>query len=134
MPKVPVYLLFPSQPQATVVWGSDRVREQLEWYQRRKEKFRGFFVKKLFRYAQDGFALWEGADKPIRPEWDQVFRIGHDSTQFRVVGFYSGAGNRAEFIACDAYLKDGPKLSASERARINAVATIRATGNWQRTQ
>lgn len=125
--------MFPGLKLATVIWGSQRVLEQLEWYQTKKETHRGQFVKKLLRYAETGFAQWQGADRPIRHEWDQVFRIGDTSNLFRVIGFY-GAGNHAEFIALDAYLKSGTKLSAAERERIDRVSDVRAKGAWRKVE
>lgn len=135
MAKIAVERLFPRPEHgpdlATNVWASASVREALVWYQKRKETHRGFFIGKLHRYAKDGFALWHGEGRPIRHEWDQVYRIGHDSCLFRVIGFYAG-GYQREFIACDAYLKGGTKLNRSERDRINAVASVRATGSWHK--
>jgi len=141
MAKIPVYSVFPAprlKPKEwsverearyrTNVWATERMIEQLTWYQRHKEKHKGFFVKKLERYAIDGFDLYQGDDRPVRLEWDQVYRIGHQSTLFRVIGFY--VGNPSEFIAVDAYLKSGMKLKASERERINHAAQLRASGNW----
>ncbi|MBY0261204.1 MAG: hypothetical protein K2Q20_02605 [Phycisphaerales bacterium] len=104
--------------------------DQLEWYQTRKEKHAGSFLKKLERYASEGFSVFVGDGKPIRLEWDQVYRIGEKSSLFRLVGFH--VGNYSEFIAIDAYLKSDTKLNASERHRIDSVAAIRARGGWYR--
>lgn len=116
---------------ATTLWASERTIKELLWYQKKKEKHRGAFFQKLERYARDGFSRWEGPERPIRHEWDGVFRIG-DSSLFRVIGFY--AAGKSEFIACDAYLKSGQKLSAVERGRIDTVAGIRGSGSWRKVE
>ncbi len=61
---------------------------------------------------------------PIRHEWDGVFRIG-DESLFGVIGYFDVDGS---FLAIDAYLKSGTKLSAPQRKRIDDVAALKQNG------
>ena len=88
-------------------------------------------MKRLMRYAQNGFLLYEGKEKPIRHEWDGVYRIGHPVDLFRILGFYED-DTKTNFIVIDAWMKGGQRLSASEQARIDAIATVKKNGLWRR--
>jgi len=123
--------LFAGDAYRTEVWISDDALAAIEKYVRKKENPRGFLLKKLKHYAMNGFENYVGSDKPIRHEWDGVYRIGHDNNLFRVLGFFDGRGDGI-FISADAYLKRGQDLSAADRRRINAVARIKAEGTWRK--
>jgi len=123
MARTAVYLLFIETNVVTTIWASNRVFKIL-----RKHDKQGLFLERIRRFAQDGFALWQGPDRPIRAEWNEVYRIGHPSTLFRLIGFY--VGGQSCFVACDAFLKSGQKLGREERQRVNEVARIRAEGDW----
>src|SRR5687768_1390260 len=71
---------------------------------------RQILLKRLQRYAKNGFWNHESRDGPIKPEWRGVYRIGHVDDLFRVIGFYED-GSKTNFIAIDCFLKRGQDLS-----------------------
>lgn len=125
---IEVDVLFSDKDHKTGVLISHGATEVFSKY-RRKENPPGAFLKKLKRYAQNGFDLYVGADRPIRPEWDGVFRIG-DSSLFRLIGFFEDGGSN--FIITDGYLKRGQKLDASDRDRIDEAARVKKQRLWKR--
>lgn len=121
---------YPGVAWKTRLWASGTTLEAIEIYTARKDRPRGFFVGKLKYYAETGFDPWIGKDRPIRHEWDGVYRIGHPSTLFRVYGFFENNTTR-NFIALDAFVKRGRKLNAREIARVNCVVDLRVRGAWR---
>jgi len=128
---VEVRALFVGDDYRTEVWISDSAAKAIKNYAGTKENPRGALLKKIKRYSLNGFRAWERRDGPITHEWDGVFRIGHRSSLFRVIGFYGGS-KRSEFIIADAYLKRGQQLSAPDRDRIDAFARIRKEKLWRK--
>lgn len=125
--------LFPSSALRTVVWVSDTVREAIGEYTGTERK-QGAFLKKLHLCATAGFAKYEGDEKcPIRYEWDGVYRVGLHADLFRVYGFYEDP-RKTSFIAVDALMKKGQKLTRHEKDRINEVARVKRTGDWSRKE
>ncbi len=124
---VEVEELFVGRPCVTRVWISQRAREEIRAFTR-TEQPRGFFVKKLEEYARNGFRYYVGNTKPVRREWDEVYRIGSRRSLFRALGFFDAE----DFIVIDAYLKRGQALRASDRERIEAVAKIKSDRSWWR--
>ena len=118
--------LFPDEPCRTRIWLSDAASEGV-YAHAHGEKHRGSFLKKLKRYAMNGFDPYIGDDRPIRHEWKGVFRIG-DSSLFRLIGFFGAT--HAEFIGVDAFVKRGQELSPSQRKRIDWAARVKEEGRW----
>jgi hypothetical protein len=118
-------------PCQTRLWVSQAALRQIARY-RKKGDPDGAFWKKLRRFAENGFALYERGDRPpIRAEGGGVYRIGTVDSLFRIIGFYED-DNKTSFIAVDAFLKRGQKLDASERRRIDEVARVRRDHDWQK--
>ena len=125
--------LFPRSDLRTEVWISDTVREAIGEYHKIERK-PGSFLAKLQLCATAGFANYEGDKKcPIRYEWDGVYRIGLHADLFRVYGFYEEP-NKRSFIAVDALIKKGQKLTRHEKDRINEVARVKETKDWFRRE
>ena len=125
--------LFPRSDLGTEVWVSDTVRERIGEYTAAERK-QGAFLKKLELCATAGFAKYEGDTKcPIRYEWDGVYRIGLHADLFRVYGFYEDPSKRS-FIAVDALIKKGQKLTRHEKDRINEVARVKETEDWSKRE
>jgi hypothetical protein len=92
---------------------------------------RQILLKRLERYAKNGFWNYESREGPVKPEWRSAYRIGHADDLFRIIGFYEDDG-KANFIAIDCFLKRGQDLSRAQRNRIDAVADVKASGDWKR--
>ena len=121
--------LFAGEGCATTVWVSETVQQELK---RLPSDLRVRFLKKLRHYAKSGFSHFTGGKGcPIRYEWDGVFRVAYAPSLLRMVGFFDGRGN-AVFVAIDMFKERGRKLSAAERERIDAVATVAARDNWKK--
>jgi len=87
---------------------------------------------KLRTFAENGFALFQGEGRPVRPEWREVFRIEYRrSSLFRLIGFYADEGRR-EFVVIDAFLKTGQALTPAQRKRIDAVADVKRDRLWRK--
>lgn len=94
----------------------------------------GQLQKKLQHYAKAGFNNYcGGANMPIRDEGGGVYRIGIRQSLFRIIGFFS-RDDTAEFIALDAYLKQGKKLGSQHRQRLNRVRQCRQSGKWRKVE
>ena len=123
-----VLALFVADRYRTRVWISDRAAEALGEYSSRTQP-RGAFLRKLERYAENGFEHYcRGDGSPIKHEWEQVFRIG-DGGLFRLIGFFDGD---RDFVIIDAFLKKKQKLGGAERDRIDEVRRIREAKRWRR--
>lgn len=121
--------LFVGDDFATDVWASEDVQQALG---RLPPDVRVRFLDKLRYYATGGFGVFTGGrGRPIRVEWEGVFRVAHSPSLFRVIGFFDERHN-AVFIAMDAFKKQGKKLTSKERRRIDAVARVNAQGNWRK--
>lgn len=92
--------LFAERACKTRVWISESAAEVFNAYQS-SEQPKGKFITKLFRYAQNGFAVFESG--PIRHEWEFVYRVGEDL--FRLVGFYESDTKKTDFVVIDAFRK-----------------------------
>lgn len=116
-------------PRRTRLWLSEAVEKAIVRFRRDGDP-NGAFWKKIKRYAQTGFALYEHGERPpIRAEWDGVYRIGTVDSLFRIIGFYEN-DDRNDFIAIDAFLKSGQQLNRAERRRIDEVARVKKDGDW----
>lgn len=123
--------LFSGSQCQTRLWLAQPVADALAKRSRKHRQEVGILMARLRRYAQNGFALYEGNAKPIRPEPDGVYRIGHPDDLFRIIGFYDH-DSRTDFIAIDAFEKRGHGLSASDQARIANVARVKKQGLWKK--
>lgn len=123
--------LFARMPCQTRVWVAQPVTDALAKRGRKHQREVAILMARLRRYAQNGFALYEGNAKPIRPEPDGVYRIGHPDDLFRIIGFYDH-DSRADFVAIDSFEKRGHALSSSDQTRIANVARVRKRGLWKR--
>lgn len=117
----------------TILYVTEKVRKAINEHARAKSHLKFSFVQALKRWSERGFETAEGGKGfPIKHEWDQIYRIGK-SDLFRIYGFYHGAG-KCEFIAIDAFEKNGQQLNADERARINQnVRCIREASSWKKS-
>lgn len=115
--------LFPDVHCETRVWLADRVVRAIGRDAR--------LIKKLKRYAENGFRFYEGKEFPLRYEGNGVYRIGHRGDLLRIVGFYAGE-TASEFIAVDAYRKRGQGLSKPQRDVVEEAARIKREGTWRR--
>jgi len=59
---------------------------------------------------------------------ETAFRLGYRSLH-RVLGFYEN-DDKGIFIAIDAFLKKGQKLSSTERGYIDEVARVKRENRW----
>ena len=92
-------------------------------------------LNKLQHFAKTGFRPYEGEKRPIRHEWDGVYRIAHKpDTLFRICGFYEDELGKTSFIAMDAFTKKGKKLTQRDRDRINDVVRIKNQQLWQKSE
>ena|SRR5665213_164507 len=128
---VEVEELFAGRDCKTRLWLSETARAALGEFTARREQPRGAFLQKLERYATAGFRHYEGDKKPVRHEWNQIYRIS-DGGLFRLIGFYENEATKADFIVIDAVRKRGEKLSASERATVDRVASVRRDKSWRK--
>ncbi len=121
--------LFPDAGNLkTEVWISDSVRETIA------EQAPEPFLAKLNYAARSGFWELEGKRNAlIRPEWDEVYRIGMHANLFRVYGFYEAA-NKRSFIGLDAFTKKGQELRAAERSRITEVGQVKRESEWRKRE
>jgi hypothetical protein len=124
--------LFPGVLCQTRVWTSAVVRNGIAEFCQANRRHGEQLLRSLRQYAVNGFALYEGDDRPIRHEGQHVYRIGRRISKFRIYGFYED-GTRRTFIAIDAFTKRGTKLSAAERGRVDTVARVRDNGLWRKT-
>lgn len=127
---VDVEALFVGAAYQTDVWISKKAAKKFNRYSKRVKSGK-ILGKKLREWATSGFRLHEGPKLPIRHEGKRVFRIGHDSSLYRLIGFYE-SGNRGVFIVIDAFLKRKTELSANHKVRIGNVADVRSSGNWRK--
>lgn len=118
--RVPVTRIWISEPAAK------ELREFVSTTQPPK-----WFLKKLQRYSENGFANYIHAEGAIRPEWGGAYRIGDPKTLFRLIGFFEN-DRRDSFIVLDAFTKRGHGLSASERQRIDRMVERAAHGLWKK--
>lgn len=124
---------LPNPP--TRVWISADALKTFNKYQKREQPTKSF-IKKLKRYSERGFWNFQGDSKskrPIRPEWDDILRIGEISSLFRLYGFYED-GSKSNFIIIDAFLKHDTALSEAERKRINEVAKVKRDRTWEKIE
>lgn len=132
--KVKIYhvdRLFVGTEFKTQVWATHEVMQALNDF-RRVNKDGILFNKKLHYMATKGFRSFLGG--AIRPEGDGVFRIGHDRTLFRVIGFFDDtAPNTESFFMVDSFLKPGQKLSLSQRAKIDQAALAKRKNYVRKT-
>jgi len=120
-------------PVETVVWVSEGVRAAIRHYLKKDRRSAQKVLVKLKYYAEAGFRLFEGPRRPVKHEWDGVYRVGEPGLLFRIVGFYEG-GNRRSFIAIEAFEKSGQNLRPSEKDRINNVANVCRCVTWQKVR
>lgn len=127
-----VYELNFQDPHASLrtrVWITQHALQEFKKYQNREQPQKKF-IKKLKRYAESGFANFEGSEgiDPIRHEWNGVFRIS-DGSLFRLYGFYENE-NRSDFIIIEAILKRKSKLSSTIKDKIDNIANIKREKSW----
>lgn len=123
--------LFPKHLCKTKLWVSKRVKKEILNYAKKKDNPKGTLLGKLLRYCKEGFPLWTGDDLPIRAELG-IYRIGHPKTQFRIYGFFEDH-QQTEFIALDAFEKNG-RLTPAEKARLKKrVMQVRDDKTWRKT-
>ena len=109
----------PKKP-LTVVWATADAEERL--------LKSGDFLTKLRRYATNGFKNYMGTrPKPIRPEWDGVYRIG-DGNRLRAMGFFDGN----DFIIIGCCKKKGKGLGAKCTNLVKKCAKIKKDKEWKR--
>src|SRR6266545_502161 len=120
--------LFAGDPCRTKLWVSVQVSRAISDFALKNRRSVEQLLKRLQHYTKNGFSNYEG-DGPIRYEWDGVYRIGHKSNLFRIIGFYDGG--KTEFIAIEAFTKHGQKLSKPEKNRINEVVRVKEQRLWR---
>jgi hypothetical protein len=106
---------------------SKKKRPLAELTQSKKNKDGRAFVKKLKEICVKGFADFEGEHHTdvVRPEGQDVFRIGIHGSLFRVLGFY-GEGNKTEFFAIYAeHYKSGTGRGSRGDELVDKVTEIR---------
>lgn len=124
----------PQKPPVTPVLVSTRVIEGLDEYLGSHSREGAQFLTKLVRMAFSGFAPFVGVDnKPIRPEWNGVYRIGIQNSRFRLFGFFEG-DTKAPFIVIEHHMKRGQKLDAKGRAKVDKVAEVRKHGTYRKVE
>ena len=129
-----VTALFSGSGHKTRIWVSPQAAKKIHECVLKKDKPKDALLKKLQRYATNGFQHYEGDHNPIRHEAHGVYRIGlPPKSLFRMIGFYEDHTKR-DFIILDAYEKRGQKLGASDRDRIKHVAQVRNDQLWEKTQ
>ncbi len=122
--------LFVGNEYRTEVWIAEKAAKALNKFRRRGDGRE--FLQKLAHYSKAGFQEFEGDKNPIRSEGHGVWRVRHSpSSLFRLIGFYED-GDKAAFIAIDAFTKSGTRLSAAERGRIKSVAQVRRDRLWKK--
>ncbi len=99
--------LFAGNEYRTEVWIAEKPAKELAKFKRKGDGLS--FSKKLKRYAERGFREYEGDKSPIRSEWNDVWRVGHSSTLFRLIGFYED-DDKEVFIAIDAFTPSPARL------------------------
>ncbi len=124
---VEVHGLFVGRGFKTEVWLTDKVREQLC-----DSEKAGELAAKLEYFAKVGFINFEAkVGRPIKYEWNGVYRIGLHASLFRVIGFYED-DRKTGFVGVDVFTKGGQKLSKAEKKRIKEVAKIKADASWRK--
>lgn len=112
----------------TRLWLSDRAAKAMVRFREKKDNPKGAFMAKLAKMCRDGFEHYEGSEgMPVKAEWGGVWRVRHG--RLRIIGFYEDK-DKAAFIALDAFVKHGQKLTVAERARVDGVAQVRRGGHW----
>lgn len=125
--------LFEGAECRTRLWVSEKVKSAIVKHARKDRKRGEALRKTLVRYVTNGFGLYEGgAGETIKPEGQEVYRIGMHRDLFRIIGFYENDATKADFIAIAAFIKDGKKLNASQRAIIDRVADVKRQQVWKR--
>jgi hypothetical protein len=120
--------IFPGIDCKTRVFMSDKAEDSIIKFAKKHRPAIPDLLQKLKRYAQNGFANYEGSDKPIRSEGGGVFRFGNDNTRFRLVGFYEDQ-SRTSFIGIEFYLKSG---QAGDVGLIASVREVRSKRRWRK--
>ncbi len=118
--------MFVGADFVTQVWYSDHCRDELMSFVRKDPIQGNGFLDKVQHCAKAGFFRHHGGF--IRREERGVERLGSRSSLFRVYGFYNGN----EFIAIDAVMKRGQKMSAADRNAVREVARIRDGKLWRK--
>lgn len=122
---------FTGPEYKTQVWLTAAAVQEIFEYQKRKEKDRGFFLKRLKHYARAGFRQYEGREgKPIKAEFG-IYRISDGSSLYRAYGDYENHEKQTFFIV-DAFLKHGRELRQSEADRIRQAAKVAHNASWNR--
>jgi hypothetical protein len=127
MARVALNPWFAEDRFATGVWLSRNVEKLL--LKKKREEGRGL-LQRMEEMAESGFELFIGPKNIIRHEWDQIYRIGLDSSQLRVIGFFEQVTE--DFLGVDGFVKKGQQLTAQERDLINRVRDIRNSGDWEK--
>lgn len=112
----------------TRVWISDHAWSSLHKFKKKHQQTIVEMLKRLRRFMRNGFGASEGKEKDIRPEGQGVFRIGHQSELFRMLGFYEH-DNRTSFIVILVYLKRGQDANTD---LIKEVARVKREKDWSR--
>lgn len=122
--------LYVGQEFVTNVWISQKAKQELQKMRRFPDL--GKLVDKIRYWAVSGFEKWEGATRPIVPEWDGVFSLRYQSLH-RILGFYEN-DDRTRFIVIDVFLKKDRGLNEAESGRIDRVGQVKKLNLWVRGQ
>lgn len=123
--------LFVGSGYRTDVWISEAASSKVCKFVDGKRSQQGrAFLKKVKRYAEIGFGVFEGKKRPIQREWGDVWRVAYRESLFRLIGFYD-SGKQC-FIVIDAFMKRGMQLSEGQKKRITEVGRVKRFGSWIR--
>lgn len=124
--------MFVGDEIVTDVWMSEQAAREIGKYDKKHRGEMKEIAKKVRYFAEAGFPLYEGNTRPIRHEWDSIFRIAAARNGlFRLIGFYEDE-KRVCFVVIDAFLKRGRSLSDAQKDRINEVARVRRDHDWEK--
>jgi hypothetical protein len=117
----------------TKLWLSFAAAKDVDRF-RRKGDPNGIFWKKVRRYCENGFEMYEISQwPPLVHEGDGVYRLGIIESMFRIIGFY-GDGGKVEFIGIDTFLKKDQDLNATEKRRVKEVIRVKKARDWKKVE
>ncbi len=116
----------------TRLWVSDKALKEINSFCKKRDPNK-LFLKRMKRYCENGFGLYEGGEGAAIRHERGVYRIRPTDSKFRIIGFYDGE-DRGNFIALDAFLKLGQKLTSAQEDRIDAVGKAQRDHAWRRKQ
>ena len=117
----------------TELYISDEINELIESYDKKDKD--GIEINqlhlKLKNLCDKGFDNF--IPTIIRPEWEQVYRIGFNDLRIRIIGFFSRVGTSRKqcFIAINCFDKKSNKLNRLQKNKIDKVVKIKKEQKWK---